>query len=365
MKAVEGALLKVLSKDPHVTGMINRYEFKNNKHASPVTTVKFISETQAEYYSGSVCVAIMEEKTERFSGMPRLEIHAYSEYRSYIGTVELNPYLSTWDVVYCGGDSKKEKRTLTKSETEQIFPKRDGTEGDEPIPVDSPPKKPQPDSKDDGANINPSGFAIFLVFGIFVFLLGWLGPALTDPLVNAHGSAYRILDVVQFITIEIPWLIALVFCLLFVRLPRGLGVGMTVYYVFLLLFTAAAMVFVGSAIDDLMDNFHNMRRPIYELSFNLTYLFPGLVYALILKFICRVTKKNRHHGTIFQITSKAAGIMSILTLVLILLARITAAYVWRFDLAPDGTLMILRLLWYVCLTSMCALIPGAIVSSGQ
>lgn len=361
MKAAPGALLKLACRDPIVIGMVNKYEAENNKYASPVKRVEIVSATKAKYYSNCGCVAIMEERTD-FEGRPRLKIYTTESFNYEIGTA----YLTTvypWTITYYYRASEEGERTLSKSEIDQIFPGSDQPGRDEIDKEDPPPKKDPPPGGGGGVT-TPSGCASLLIGGLIVLLLSSLGSALVDPLTNAYSYSFQVLDVVKFITIRIPWLIVLVACLLYVRLPGDLGFGVMVYYVFLLLFTSAAMVFVGIAINDLMNNFQHMRRPLYELAFNLTYAVPLLVYGLVLKFICWLARKSRRHDSLIQMTRRAVGVMCIFAIIYIMIARIAAAYVWLFDMSQTGTvLIILRLIWYFALTGICASIPGAIVGA--
>ena len=365
----QGDFLRLVCNDPNMRALILKETGK------VVYDVRYKAPNWAEYRDkNGIVVASAKEEPWPYS-FPYVQIYG-GPLGMKIGRAEISTYIlngtpnGTVEFITSNGTVGKSyynSETLKKFHPEYTSGGGGGKGQKTPPPKDPPPDKPpERDPPGGGGGAGPGGCAS-LVIGILLFLLiGWLGSVLVGPLTNAYVHAFQILNVVQFITIKIPWLIVLVACLLFVRLPRGLGAGMTVYYVFLLLFTAAAMVFVGIAIKELMNSFQDMRRLIYEIAFNLIYSVPLLVYALVLRFICWVTRKNRNHNSILQITTRAVRVMCILVIVLIMIARITAAYVWRYDMSQDGAmLMILRLVWYFVLTIMCVFFPMLIMGFSE
>lgn len=201
---------------------------------------------------------------------------------------------------------------------------------------------------------------ILLIVGIF--LCGVISKLLTETFSGLYYYAYDMLGMIQLGVTKLACPVALVLCLLFLRVPKNCGAGVRVFYVFLLLFTAATCVPIAIQLDRMLQPFGYGIQGSNNVKFFLMSFAPGLAYAAVLRILIFLTRKSENSGSLRTLALKACKVQVIFTGVLVFVARMTAAYVWQFSLDfSDGMFFVFRALWYVVLIVAISHLPLAIV----
>jgi len=230
------------------------------------------------------------------------------------------------------------KRFLSREEMARINAKD---------PEKSPPEEKAPPIGVKGCMTTVLGW-VLIIAGIFV--CGIFAKLLTEEFAHLHARAYELLNVVQIIATRLPCVIAAVLCLIFLRLPKGMGKGSVVFWAVVALLTVVPFYFLGIQLDRMMQphgvgiqGWNNVK--FFALSF-----VPGLAYAVAVRIELAFVKKSSKAGSYRTMAHRAGVIYVVLSGVLIFVSRMTAAYVWQF--ATDfssGMFFAFRMIWYALL----------------
>lgn len=183
-----------------------------------------------------------------------------------------------------------------------------------------------------------------------IFLSGVIAKLLTETFADLHYYAYELLNVTQFIATKLAVPMALALCLLFLRIPKGKGAGVVVFYVVLVLLTAAPFVYLSIQLDRMLQPYGYGIQGWNNVKFFLLSFLPGLVYALVTDWTGTLTRKSRNSVLFSELLGRARKIYMILSGVLIFCSRMTAAYVWQLSLDfSSGMFFAFRFIWYVIL----------------
>ena len=211
-----------------------------------------------------------------------------------------------------------------------------------------------------------SGCVIWVVLGVFVVLAVALGDLLMVPLNRFYSHSYQLLGIVQLVVTKLACPIALILCALFARFPKGQGAGAVVFYVFLVLFTAATFYPITIQLDRMLQPFGFGIQGWDNVKFFMLSFAPGLCYAIVLKILLSFTRRSENHGLFYEMACRASVVQCVLTVIFVFTSRMTAAYVWQFDADMTNCMyFFMRFMWYLALTILFAWFTPALVKESK
>ena len=229
------------------------------------------------------------------------------------------------------------KRYVSKEELERLTRKD---------PVDTPVHS-EPASVGKGCLTTGLGWVLIIAA---IFLCGIFAKLLTEEFAHLHTRAYDLLNVVWFAATRLPCVIAAGLCVIFLRLPKGIGKGAVVFWAILVVLTVVPFYFVGIQLDRMLQPYGLGIEGWNNVKIFLLCFVPGVAYLLALNFIMLFVKKSPNRAHFAALVHRAGKIYAVLAGILIFVSRITAAYVWQFETDfSSGMFFAFRMIWYAIL----------------